>query len=106
MLQFTTLPIPPEKDKRVQIGFGTANWSLTDVGKKWTTDHPSITAEEIAAREAAFDQGRVFIVWPTWSVYLAGTCLILLYFIAFGLWTSGFAILGIGGPQDEENNDR
>lgn len=105
LLQFTGLPIPPEKEKRVQIGFGTANWSLTDVGRKWKSEHPAWTAEEIAEREAAFDQGRVFIVWNTWSVYCAGLGLIILYFVAFALWGSGFAILGIGGPQDQEKEE-
>lgn len=105
LLQFTGLPVPPEKVRRVQIGFAMANWSLTDVGRKWKAEHPAWTVEEIAASEAAFDQGRVFIIWQTWSVYCAGFALIVLYFVGFGLWTSGFALLGVGGPQDEEKKD-
>ena len=99
LLQFTTLPIPPENKNRVQIGFGTAQWTLTKDGQKWKTTHPAITAYEIADRESAFVQDRVTIAWEIWSVYSAGICLILFYFAGFGLWTSGFALLGIGKPD-------
>ena len=99
LLQFTSLPIPPEKEKRVQIGFDTLNWSLTEAAQKEKAEHPTWTAEDLAFSEAAFDPQRVYIVWRTWSVYLAGSCLIVLYFVGFALWTTGFARLGIGGPE-------
>ncbi|MEN3371152.1 MAG: hypothetical protein V7609_3295 [Verrucomicrobiota bacterium] len=99
LLQFTTLPIPPDNDNRVQIGFGTENWTLTNAGQGWKEKYPLMTAYEIANRESAFDQQRVPIVWRAWSVYVSGISLIVLYFVGFALWTAGFAILGIGGPQ-------
>jgi uncharacterized membrane protein HdeD (DUF308 family) len=105
LLQFTTLRIPPDKEKRVQTGFGTANWSLTESGKAWKQKFPEMTAEEMASREAAFVPERVSILWQTWSVYVSGILLIALYLLGFALWTSGFAILGIGGPDDPKKID-
>jgi hypothetical protein len=95
LLQFATLPIPPEKDKRVQIGFGMADSSLTDTAKRWKQTHPEITAYDMADKEAAFEPDRVPLLWQTWSIYTAGSCLIALYLIGFSLWTAGFALLGI-----------
>ncbi len=101
LFQFTTLPIPrPEKDKdkkeeRVQIGFNSLPWSLTTAGKGWTETNPAITAYEIASNEAAFAQERVPIAWKIWTIYTAGSVLIMLYSIGFLLWTAGFALLGI-----------
>jgi hypothetical protein len=59
LFQFTTIEVPrPETDKdkkeeRIQIGFNTLSWSLTPAGLGWKERNPAITAEEIAANEAA-----------------------------------------------------
>ena len=91
LFNFTT--ITASSDKHLQIGFGRANWSLTDAGKNWVQAQPSITVLEMVKNEAAFDQDRLAILWTTWSIYSAGGSLILLYFSGFILWTIGFAIL-------------
>lgn len=101
LLQFTTLRVPSDSTKRVQIGFGTEDWSLTAAGRAWKQSKPGITAFEIASNEAAFDQDRVPKAWETWSVYAAGFSLIVLYLAGFSYWARGFALLGIrDGEKD------
>ena len=68
-------------------------WSLTDAGKDWLRTNPTITVTQMVRNEAAFDQDRLTILWKTWSIYTAGSLLILLYFLAFTCWTTGFALL-------------
>jgi hypothetical protein len=100
LFQFTTISAP--SGKRLQIGFGRANWSLTDGGKTWVRTQPSITVVEMVENEAAFDQGRLTILWTTWSIYTAGGLLILLYFVGFVCWTKGFAILAKQDSQTDK----
>ena len=90
-LQFTTVRVPASGD-RLQIGFGRSNWTLTEAGKTWTRQFPQITAEQLLRNEG-FAQDRAQIIWETWSIYSAGALLIVLYFLAFGIWTTGFALL-------------
>lgn len=91
LLKFTTIDAP--SGKRLQIGFGQANWSLTEAGRDWVRTQPAITVVQMVTNEAAFDQNRLAILWPTWSINLAGLLLILLYFLSFTCWTAGFALL-------------
>jgi hypothetical protein len=91
LFNFTTLDAP--SGKRLQIGFGMETWTLTDAGKDWVRAQPTITKGQMAASEAAFEQDRLAILWRTWSIYFAGSLLIVLYFLCFTLWTTGFALL-------------
>ena len=93
LLQFTTVIGPEGSETRYQIGFGTTDWSLTDVAKGWKRENPALTPKELLMKEAAFDQDRVAILWTTRSIYAAGALLILLYFLGFTCWTLGFAFL-------------
>jgi hypothetical protein len=93
LLQFTTIRMPTEPNIRLQIGFGKFDWTLTEAGKSWKRFNPSLTVTEMVRNEAAFTQERVEILWQTWSVYLAGFLLIVLYFFAFITWAGGFALL-------------
>ncbi len=93
LLQFTTVPIPTEPSTRLQIGFGTFDWTLTEAARDWKSSNPSLTVTQMIKKEAAFTQDRIAILWQTWSVYLAGFLLIVLYFSGFVTWTSGFALL-------------
>jgi len=92
LLQFTTVPIPTKPSTRLQIGFGMFDWTLTETARDWKSSTPSLTVTRIIKNEAAFTQDRIAILWRTWSVYLAGFLLIVLYFSAFVTWTSGFAL--------------
>ena len=93
LLQFTTVPIPTEPSTRLQIGFGTFDWTLTEAARDWKSSNPSLTVTQMIKYEAAFTQDRIAILWQMWSVYLAGFLLIVLYFSGFVTWTSGFALL-------------
>jgi hypothetical protein len=92
--QLTTVAVPPDDDKRLQIGFGKAAFSLTDVGRSWTRDRPSISPEEMLMNEAAFSPGGVYKIWNKPSVAAAGALLIVLYLVGFATWTAAFAMLG------------
>ena len=93
LLQFTTVPLPTESGTRLQIGFGTLDWTLTEAARDWKSLNPSLTVTQMIKNEAAFTQDRIAILWKTWSVYIAGFLLIVLYFSVFITWTSGFALL-------------
>lgn len=92
-LAFTTVVGPGEHGSRYQIGFGLAQFSLTDTAKADLKDNPTLQPKDLMMYEAAFDQDRVAILWQTWSIYLAAAILIVLYFAGFVLWTAGFALL-------------
>jgi hypothetical protein len=83
----------PGSDKHLQIGFGTANWSLTAIGKQDKRAIPDATPEKLLMAEAAFTHDGVIGVWASWTVALAGSVLLLSYFCGFVAWTSGFACL-------------
>lgn len=90
LLQFTTVTGP--EGTRYQIGFGTADWSLTDHGRQWKQSNPAVTAEQLLMYEG-LAQDRVSIIWAISSVYVSGSLVILLYFLGFICWTLGFALL-------------
>jgi len=93
LLQFTTVPMPTQPSTRLQIGFGMLDWTLTEAAKDWKSSNPSLTVAQMIKNEAAFTQDRIGILWQTWSIYIAGFLLIVLYLSAFIAWTSGFALL-------------
>lgn len=93
LLQFTSVASPQGGVARYQIGFGTADWSLTERGRHWKEKDPNVTPLKILMNEASFSQELVGELWQTWTIYLAGSCLIVVYFVGFLLWTIGFAVL-------------
>lgn len=98
-LQYTTVTVPPRHSARLQIGFGTAAFGLTEIGTGWTHDRPYISPESMLANEAAFSQDGVYRIWKQWSVFLAGGMLIVLYLVGFTTWTAAFAL--IRTPQQQ-----
>jgi hypothetical protein len=90
---FTTVTNPIATDTHLQIGFGLFDWTLTDAARDWLNDKPTLTVIEMIKYEAAFTQDRITILWQTWSVYVAGTLIIVLYFLAFFIWAIAFALL-------------
>lgn len=95
LFQYTTVVISPSDNQRLQIGFGTAEWTLTQTGREAKQRRPTLTASELLRNEADFAQERVPRLWQNWSIYAAGFGLIVLYLPGFLLWTTGFSILGI-----------
>jgi hypothetical protein len=91
-LHYTTV-VDPNENGRLQTGFGLSKWTLTPQGAAWLEARPGITAGEMVLFEAAFDQGMLSRLWRSWSIYLAGSVMIIIYLCAFSLWTFGFSIL-------------
>jgi hypothetical protein len=105
LFQFTTVGVSEENGTRIQIGFGTASWSLTKAGRDWQTFRPAMTPFDMLNAES-FKPDSARIIWKTWSIYTAGACLIALYLAGFVLWTNGCARLGIKNPTDGATPDR
>lgn len=93
LLNFTTVVGPGVDGTRYQIGFGRAEFSLTEVGNAYVKHNPTLQPKQLMMNEAAFDQDRVPILWKTWLIYAAGLLLIVVYFFGFLCWTIGFALL-------------
>jgi hypothetical protein len=92
--QAWTILEPQKNEIRFQIGFGKAEWSLTEgIGKDLKKEFPYGPVTEWALNERAFDQERVELIWKPWTIYFAGVLLILIYFSSFILWTIGFALM-------------
>src|SRR5437762_2149218 len=56
LLQFTTVVGPESDGARYQIGFGRAEFSLTDVAKGHLKHNPTLQPKQLMMYEAAFDQ--------------------------------------------------
>lgn len=90
LLRWTTV-LDPQSANRFQIGFGTARWSLTTLGDRCIFRSRSI--EECMLSQTAFTNEGPFIIWKPWTVYAAGTSLIVMHLIAFTFWTLAFSLL-------------
>ena len=76
-----------------QIGFGRADFSLSEPGLKIKQGKPTATKQELLLRGPGFRRGGPHIVWRSWSIYLAGSLLIVLYIATFLFWSVGFTFL-------------
>jgi hypothetical protein len=72
---------------RIQIGFGMLDWTLTDASSP--SDQRPI---DVLMNHGSVDQDRAMKYWKPWTVYAAGTSLIVLYLSGFSLWTAAFGI--------------
>lgn len=88
---FTSVSWPTERGvgPRTQIGFGLLSFSLTDAAKKYVSDNPGLTAEElwIAGHMNAAN------IWHSWSILITGVMLLLLFVLGFMFWTYAFGLL-------------
>ena len=89
----------PRNDTVYQIGFRTASWSLTVAGKRDLHHRPAATPEELMFMEAAFHSAGPAKIWVSWSIYLAGFIILVLYLFGFVSWSAGFATFAVAGEE-------
>lgn len=77
---------------RIQIGFGRFDWSLTEYGKKVKAEDPMSLPQDWLLDES-FKAGVAKRFWLTWSIYLSGTLLIVVFVLAFISWTFGWSLI-------------
>lgn len=92
LLNLWSVVDPQTERVRFQIGFGLADWSLTDLGRRVKSQFPSLTAAQLLMTDKGFHMGGSTGIWERWSVYSAGFLLIGLYLAAFISWTIALAL--------------
>lgn len=97
---YTTAAYPPgyelaesERNKRLQIGFALARWSLTAEAAERLRDPDVRTVDDLLLAFPGAYAGQVELVWTPLSVTAAGLLLLLLFSIGFLSWAYGFALL-------------
>jgi hypothetical protein len=94
----TLLSLTPPTDSgsdgaRVQIGFRTADLSLTADARKKRDQLDLRTPEDLMLAYGGFEPGTTYRIWKTWSIAAAGMLLIVLFVVTFVLWAYGLALL-------------
>lgn len=92
LLQFFTV-VDPQGKTRFQIGFRSADWSLTERGLQWKKEHPSQTIEDWMLSHAAYRPGGPELIWKQWTIYFLSALTIIIFMSTFVLWTKSFALL-------------
>ena len=85
----------PQQGTTYQIGYRTAEWTLTTAGLTDLKNKPSATPEDLMLMEAAFYPGGPAKIWVSWSIYTAGLLVLLFYLLGFILWAAAFATLAV-----------
>ena len=103
LIQMCTVVEPQKQKVRFQIGFGRADWSLTEAGRRVKAAHSDEPVARWMLSKGAFRQGGPEIIWEPWSIYLAGGLMVATFFLIFGFWTFGWSLLAkhkatVGGP--------
>lgn len=93
LLQWCTVVDPQTEKIRFQIGFGMADWSLTEKGHQWKAAHPDQNIQDWMLRMGAFRDKGPEIIWKPWTIYLSGSLMVLTFISTFVLWTLGWALL-------------
>jgi energy-coupling factor transporter transmembrane protein EcfT len=94
LLNLSTVYDPQKGETRYQIGFGNAEWSMTDKGKEMKQNFPNETIIGWMERNAAFSDRGPEKLWKSWSISLAGILLAVLYIFLFVFWAWAWALLG------------
>ena len=79
-------------NKKIQIGFGKYEWSLTDYGKEKKRTDPMSTPDQWIMEET-FYKGVAFNYWKPWTVYLSGVLMIAIFLFTFIFWTWGWCLI-------------
>lgn len=85
--------VTPENTARFQIGFDKFEWSLTDEGKKVKAKNPNATTQDWMLDDALFRSGGADVLWESWTIYLSGILIVIIFIFTFVLWTFGWALL-------------
>ncbi|HJR06842.1 MAG TPA: hypothetical protein VJ842_06265 [Pyrinomonadaceae bacterium] len=93
LFRVCTVPVPREDNRRWQIGFNRYDWSLTEEGKSLKQAHPATSMPEFMLWGRVYDESRIEVYWKTWTIYLAGTLMIVLFILTFTLWNFGWSLL-------------
>jgi len=83
----------PDGAERFQIGFGKYDWGLTNKGLEIKAKFPDKTIQDWMMYGAWFRSGGPNVLWKTWTVYLSGIIIILVFVLTFVLWTFGWTLL-------------
>jgi hypothetical protein len=99
LIDLCTVQIPGTS-KRIQIGFDKFDWSLTEYGKKVKAQDPTASPQDWLSEES-FKTGVAKLFWQTWSIFLSGISMIVIFISAFVLWSFGWSLIAkqkaIGG---------
>lgn len=87
-----TTSTAPGRKISVQLGFGSAAWSLTPDGQECLAQSNG-SIERCLLREAAYSEHGPERLWKPWTVYCAGILLIALYLLSFSAWTVALGII-------------
>ena len=83
----------PDGTVRFQIGVGKYDWGLTNKGLEVKAKFPDKTPQFWMMSAALFRPGGPDVLWKTWTIYLSGVTIILVFVLIFVLWTFGWALL-------------
>lgn len=83
----------PQTEERWQTGFGKAEFTLTDEGKRLLSRVPTKTATDWMLITGNFKPGGPAQIWHQWSISLAGGLLIALYLVTFTLFTASWSVI-------------
>lgn len=93
LLRLTTVREPQKSETRYQIGFGTAEWNLTELGQKMKRSRPNDTVVAWMEMNGAFSDDGPEKLWQPWAISLAGVSLVALYLLIFVCWAWAWALL-------------
>lgn len=93
LLQMCTVLEPQRQKVRFQLGFGRADWTMTEEGRRVKATLPDEPVQRWMMSKGAFRRGGPEILWAPWSIYLAGGLMVATFFLMFGFWTFGWSLL-------------
>jgi hypothetical protein len=83
----------PRSGSRFSIGFGMADWSLTEHGRALIEREKVSTPVELMMADAAFAEGAPQRLWKNWAIVLTSAVLALTFLSSLVLWAAGFGWL-------------
>lgn len=91
LFRWTTVLTP--RGDRIQIGFGLAEWGLTEFAKQVLSQNPAVTPIELILRTGGLAQGGIDKLWRWWAVALAGSLTLAIFLATFVSWCLGWSLL-------------
>jgi len=99
----TTLD-PRDGKQRFQIGFDRYDWSLTEKGRMLKVAYPNVSLCEFMLSGCAYSDDKIEVIWKPWTIRLGGVLTILIFMLAFILWSFACALLARQKAILELNN--